>query len=510
MEYILTKDEMLKADERTSTVMHIPSAVLMERAALAVVDCVLDIIKQERMKNPAILVVSGPGNNGGDGFAAGRILVEKSYCPDFCLIGNPQKCSAGEKEEIESLRALKEDIEIYDRIPEKNYDIVIDAIFGVSLNRNIEGIFAEAVNKVIFLREKGAKVVSVDIPSGVNADSGQVMGTAVYADYTVACAFKKPGLLLYPGALRAGKIIRAFIGITEKSLEKEPLITAPDESDIFLPERREDSNKGTYGKILIAAGSDEICGAAVLAASAAMRTGAGMVKVFTHENNRAAIQARLPEALIAAYADFEGNEDRLEEAIKWSDCVLVGPGIGKSDSARKMLEFILSRAERPMVIDADALNILSENEKLFDKVPKNSIITPHIGEMSRLCGLSIKEIKERPLEISEKFAKDHGIICVLKDARTVTALPNGMKMINTSGNNGMSTAGSGDVLAGMTVSLLAQGIKPEEAAWKAVYLHGIAGDKARDKNGEHAMLAGDIIEEIKELRKIRNTVGFSK
>ncbi|XME03103.1 NAD(P)H-hydrate dehydratase [Lachnospiraceae bacterium C1.1] len=496
MEVILTKEEMQKADKRTSEFMHIPSAVLMERAALAVADCVMDMIKNENIRKPSILVVSGIGNNGGDGFAAGRILLERSVCPDFCLIGNPRKCSSAEKEEIESVKALKDDIEIYSSIPDKDYDIVIDAIFGISLNRMVEGIFAEAVEGINSLRSRGARVVSIDIPSGVNADNGRIMGTAVHADITLACAFKKPGLLLYPGALMAGRVIRAFIGITEKSLEKEPQIFAPDERDSSLPERSLDSNKATYGKVLIAAGSDQICGAALLATSAALRTGCGMVKVFTHENNRTAIQTVLPEALISTYEDFEESHEKLCEDMDWSDCILVGPGIGRSDMAFQMLRAILDRAENPLVMDADALNLIAEHKELLDKVPGKSIFTPHVGEMSRLCGLPVKDIKERALEISAEYAKEHDIICVLKDARTVTALPDGRIFINTSGNDGMSTAGSGDVLAGMTVSLMAQGMKPEEAAWKAVWLHGLAGDRAKEKKGAHGMIAGDIIKEM--------------
>ena len=497
MEYILTKKEMREADERTSSSMHIPSPVLMERAALAVADCVLNII--DSMEEASILVVAGCGNNGGDGFAAGRILLERGIKADFCLIGPEEKCSEGEKEEIASLRALDEELVIYDEIPENNYKIVIDAIFGIALNRDVEGKFRDAVEGINRLRENGARVVSIDIPSGINADSGKVMGAAVFADYTIACAFRKPGLLLNPGAIHAGKIITAKVGITEKSFCSLPLISAPTAEDLRLPERISDSNKGTYGKVLVVAGSDEICGAALLAAKAALKTGCGMVKVFTHENNRTAIQSSFPEALITVYDESENITDKLKKSMEWSDSIVVGPGMGKGDRAKEILSCLLESAKVPIVADADALNIISENPEILEGKDPDMVITPHIGEMSRLTGLSIIDIKDDPVETARRFATEHRLICVLKDARTVTAMPDGRAVINTSGNNGMSTAGSGDVLAGMLGSLIAQGLNTEEAAWRGVFLHGAAGDKAKEKTGAHAMLAGDIISAISEI-----------
>ena len=510
MEYILSKDEMNKADERTFGVMHISSAVLMERAALAVADCVCQILKKDSREEARILVAAGIGNNGGDGFAAGRILMERSLEVDFCLIGNEEKSSPAEKEEIASVRALDENKEIFKKVPDRHYDIVIDAIFGVSLNRNVEGIFAGAVEAINSKREAGTKIVSIDIPSGIDADTGHIMGCSVIADYTVACAYKKPGLLLNPGGIRAGKIITASIGITEKSFEGIPKITAPDINDLTLPKRVSDSNKGTYGKVLIVAGSDEICGAAVLAASAALRTGCGMVRVFTHENNRVAIQTILPEALITSYGSKLKDFEKLKKALEWCDSIVIGPGIGSSVFACDLLEFLLKEAKVPMVLDADALNIIAKNQSLLTYASSDTVITPHIGEMSRLSGLPIDTVKAHPIETARDFAAAYNLVCVLKDARTVTVTPDGRIVINTSGNDGMSTAGSGDVLAGMTGSLMAQGVESREAAWRAVFLHGAAGDMAKEKFGAHTMLASDIISSISELDirdcsdKIRN------
>ncbi len=489
MEYILSAREMKEADERTSREMHVSSAVLMERAALAVADVV---------GSGRVLIVAGLGNNGGDGFAAGRILMERGADVDFCLIGDEQKCSPLEKEQLASVKAFDSSIEIMQTVPKGQYSWIIDAIFGISLNREVGGIFADAVEAINKHREDGAKVISIDIPSGIEADSGKVLGCAVKADITIACAFKKPGELLYPGADYVGELRRADIGITERSITGEIKTFAPDKSDAYLPARRSDSNKGTYGKVLVIAGSEEICGAAILSASAALRSGCGMVRVYTHENNRIALQTALPEALVTTYMD---STIKLKSAVEWCDIAVIGPGLGTSDIAKEILEFMLKEAGVPLVIDADALNMISKQPELLKTIKAEAVITPHVAEMSRLCGQDIKSIKGDPIGTARDFAETYHVTCVLKDARTVTAIPGGATVINTSGNDGMATAGSGDVLTGIIASLAAQGEKMSEAAWRGVYLHGLAGDSAKEKFGAHSMTSSDIIDAIYTLKR---------
>ena len=487
MRYIPMSNEMKKADERTSSKMHVRSIVLMERAALAVA---------EQVKEGRVLVVAGTGNNGGDAFAAGRILIERGIEVDFCLIGERKKCSPTEEEQILSVEAITGGDVILERVPENDYDYVIDGIFGVSLNRDVTGKYAEAIASINEKHRNGTKVISIDIPSGINADTGRVCGVAVMADITVACAYEKPGTLLFPGTEYAGEVVIAHIGITDRSFEASPGIMAPEPEDAQLPARKKNSNKGTYGKVLVIAGSEEICGAALLSAKAALCCGCGMVKVFTHVNNRTAIQVGLPEALITTYSFETEVESKLRDAIKWCSSIVIGPGLGTGRLSSKILTLVLDEANVPVVLDADALNLIAEDSKVLDDLTADVVITPHVGEMSRLTGMSISKIKEDPIKTARDFAMEHGVVTVLKDARTVTAFPAGKAVINTSGNNGMATAGSGDVLAGMIGSLTAQGVKIGEAAWRGVYLHGRAGDIAKKKFGAHTMLSGDIISSI--------------
>ena len=263
----------------------------------------------------------------------------------------------------------------------------------------------------------------------------------------------------------------------------------------LLPERPERSNKATFGKLLCAAGSYCMSGAAYLAAKAAYRTGAGLVKVLTPEENRMIIQSSLPEALISVYNSSCFDEQAVGKAVKWADVVAIGPGIGTSETAEKLLLTVLRNSVNPMVIDADGLNILAVNPKLWELVPKGSVITPHPGEMSRLCGCSVEEILNNVVGVCQGFAKARGVICVLKDHNT--AVSNGDDLyVNFTGNSGMATGGSGDVLTGMIASLMAQGMPPFAAAAVGVRAHGMAGDVAAEALGEYSVMASDIIDAI--------------
>ena len=268
----------------------------------------------------------------------------------------------------------------------------------------------------------------------------------------------------------------------------------------LLPERPIRSNKATFGKILCAAGSYCMSGAAYLAAKAAYRTGAGLVKVLTPEENRIIIQSSLPEALLSVYSRNEFDESAAIEAIKWADVVAVGPGIGTDDTAKALLTAVLKSSASPIVLDADALNVLAKEPKLWNLVPKGSVITPHPGEMSRLCDCSVDEILADTNEICRGFARARGVICVLKDH--ATAVSDGVELyINSTGNSGMATAGSGDVLTGMIAALLAQGMSPFAAAAVGVRAHGMAGDAAAEELGEYSLMASDIINFIPKVLK---------
>ena len=492
MEYILTAGEKHLADSYTSEKMFVSSEVLMERAALAV----YDVLLEKKLPLKKICIACGPGNNGGDGLALARILAENGIIADIVLPGGTEKMSDTERLQYSALTALCQDISITASVPEKEYSLLIDALFGISLNRNPEGSFLDAIRAFNLLHDRGAVTVSLDIPSGVNASSGQVCGAAVLADFTVSFAFKCLGNVLFPGASFNNEVIRKDIGITEKSLEKTPFIKALSDEDIVLPERIRYSNKGTFGKVLLIAGSKKMSGAAVLSASAAFRSGCGMVRVYTALENREILQETVPEAIVNVYDDDDPLRD-ITECFDWCDVVAIGPGLSFSDPAKKLVRYVFENSPVPIVADADALNIASDDPGMLINESRDIIITPHVGEMSRLTGLSVIDITGHLLGTAVDFAESYNVICVLKDARTVIADPSKKACINLNGNSGMATAGSGDVLTGIIASLLAQGLAPFEAASLGCAIHGKAGDAASKRLGEHAVMARDIIEGIR-------------
>ncbi|MCR5626950.1 MAG: NAD(P)H-hydrate dehydratase [Lachnospiraceae bacterium] len=498
---------MRNADKNTSEEFFLSSDVLMERAALAVCDELLKACPG--IKN--ILIVSGPGNNGGDGIAAARILRERGYFADVCIVGDMSRLSELTDRQLKSIEQYDANGKLYEKaVPDKNYDAVIDALFGISLNRNIEGDFLKAVTAVNEMKKNGTFVLSIDIPSGINGLTGAVMGEAVNADLTLSCGFEKSGTVLFPGAAHAGVVKCADIGISEQALlldNEGPFMCTLDPGEIKMPPRISDSNKGSYGKILIVAGSREISGAAVLSAKAAMKSGAGMVKVFTHETNRTIVGSVLPEALIRTYSDDDPSLlEKFMSDVKWSGALVIGPGLSTGTEGEKIVEYAVKNMHvmpYTTIYDADALNILSKRPDLMEillsteqaeREGKRIIFTPHIVEMSRLSGLSVSEIKADPINTALDFAYKYNVILVLKDARTVIATPsyldNDVVYINTNGNNGMATAGSGDVLSGIIASFSIY----DDFTELAVAIHGRAGDIARDKIGPHAMTAMDIID----------------
>lgn len=508
MEYLVTQAEMQQYDRNTIERLHMPAPVLMERAALATVEQ----IRKEKGDTPYhVLVVAGGGNNGGDGLAVGRLLMLQGCSVDFVLIGSREKCSRETALQLSIL--LQYGYDPYDRIPDDEYDIVIDAIFGVGLSRGVEGIYREAVCAV---NDKNSYVCAIDIPSGVHADSGQILGCAVRADLTVTYGFYKLGQFLYPGAGCCGKIICGQIGIDEHSFfgMQPRFYTYTASKDVRLPVRRPDGNKGTFGKVLVIAGSSTICGAALLAGKSVLRMGAGMVRIVTARQNLGILQLALPEAMFTVYDAVSWPENELNEtfaeafrkALGWADCILLGPGIGTGKEAEWLLNCCLQESGLPMVIDADGVNLLAEGkllsgmEKTAEKTERRLILTPHLGEFSRLFGCSISEASRNLISYPAELADKLNSIVVCKDARTVVACPERVQIyLNTSGNAGMATAGSGDVLAGMITGLLAQGMEAEDAAVMGVYLHGLAGDIAAHVHGERSMTASDIIEQFPQV-----------
>lgn len=503
MKYLVNSHEMREYDTNTIEKIGIPGMVLMERAALAVASLITQRFGEHVHGTKRVLVLAGVGNNGGDGIAVARLLSEKGYQVCVCCVGDTKKASEQWKQQRKILEHYPVSVicleETGSKIPEEEYTILVDALFGVGLTREITGIYAEAVEN--FNRRSGFKV-AVDIPSGVNADNGSISGCAVKADVTVTFGFCKRGLVLYPGCQNAGEVITAEIGISEESFfGKEPEMFYLDENvENLVPKRNPAGNKGTFGKVLFVAGSRNMAGAALLSAEAAYRVGAGMVKVITPEENRIILQEMLPEALL-------GTAEDLSESIKWADVAAVGPGLGKSEEAAYCLAQIIGESTCPLLIDADGLNLLAERADLQEKLTgshRTVILTPHVGELSRLTGVDILELKQDLASAGRKLAQKLHAIVVAKDARTFVCAEKMAVCVNFRGNSGMATAGSGDVLAGIIAGLLAQGTEPFMAACAGVVLHAEAGDSAAQEKGEYALMAGDIARQAGYLLKERH------
>ncbi|WOO36328.1 NAD(P)H-hydrate dehydratase [Anaerocolumna sp. AGMB13020] len=541
MKYLVKRNEMQEVDRKTTEEMGIPAIVLMERAALKVAEVIDEHIitssceKDTKLK---ILALCGTGNNGADGIAAARILTCKGYKAAIYVVGDRNKASALFLQQLEI--AVNFGVEIVSNIdtPEYTIDentILIDAIFGIGLNKDIQGEYKNIIDKINRLKKE--KVFAVDIPSGISADSGFPLGAAVKADYTITFGYLKLGLVLFPGCEYAGVITVADIGFAAPEYLKLPFhhYTFNKEDLNLIPNRKAYSNKGSYGKILVIAGSADMSGAAYFSAKAAYRMGAGLVKILTNEKNRTILQTILPEALINTYSDGELNlrdMNTLKEEIKWADVVVIGPGIGRSTQAERLLQLVLAEVKVPIVIDGDALWLLGqkaanymkeqdfspgasplpqaetmEEQQAADRIsflkhllPDRTILTPHLKELSYLLHVPIKWIQENLLKAASLCTLDNNMVYAIKDARTIVAEKKS-RYINLSGNNGMATGGSGDVLTGMIAGLLGQGLTEDKAAALGVYIHGLAGDLAAEESGQHSLMADDIINHISAVIK---------
>ncbi len=516
MKYALSSQEMKIMDRNTSEVFGVDTAILMERASLEVVSRIEDWKKARNAVRPyRVLILAGVGNNGGDGVCIGRILKTRGYLVTQCIIGDMTKTTDLLLKQLKIAEKYGIVTETFGGLQERkngfDFDIIVDALFGIGLSRPLVGDALEAVKYTEKCKEEMGKdifLISVDMPSGVSADTGQVFEAAVKADMTVTFNQVKLGQILYPGCEYCGELVVADAGITKESfLGKEPMAVFHDGEPLaLLPERRKDSNKGTNGKVLIVAGSKDISGACILAASAALKAGAGMVRIFTAAENAEAVKTLLPEAMLETYEDFEPVMDKLRLLMEWSTQAVIGPGIGTAAKGKELLTVMLEYYDKSLVTDADALNILAEDKELmrlaenFATGKKNLILTPHMGEFSRLMGKPIKECKEHLLEYPRELAgKIHGTV-LCKDARSIVADSNEKKIyINVSGNDGMATAGSGDVLSGILGALCLPGLSGFDIAAAGAYIHGRAGDKAAETAGRYSMVATDIVAALPEI-----------
>lgn len=500
MKYALDSNSMSKIDNYTIEELKIPAMVLMERAALEVSLLMKKYIK----KSDHILVLCGPGNNGGDGIAVGRILHLQGYQVAIFLLSNREKASSGLKEQLEIAERLGMTIE--NTYKSSKYNIIIDALFGVGLTRDITGDYDKLIKQV---NSDNNMVFSVDIPSGISADNGKVMNQAIKADYTITFGYMKQGLLLYPGIDYGGDISLVDIGfpkLAEKSVGLDTFYFEKEDLK-FLPVRHGHSHKGTYGKLLVIGGSKGMSGAAYLSAKAAYRTGVGMVKILTSASNREILQTLLAEALFSSYEDKQS----LKEDLSWADVIVIGPGLGTSQEARRILDVVIENADIPIVIDADGINILARKmddlgieatreriEYLKGVLPEATVLTPHLKELSRLLKLPLSEISDNMIDTANQCTYNNKVIFLIKDAKTIVTY-DGKKYINRSGCSGMATAGSGDVLTGIIGALIGQRMEVYKATCLATFIHGLAGQIASEKKGEYSVIASDILDSIEQV-----------
>ena len=493
MKYLVSGKEMLNWEKQAMEKYKIPSLLLMERAAQNVVEELLGGSYDLK----SVLIACGTGNNGGDGLAIARMLLLKGYNVQVCVVGALDKLTPEAKVQLEMFQAL--DGKFVTAPAYDEYTVIVDAIFGIGCNREITGIAAEVIDGI---NQAKKKVVSVDVPSGVASDTGKICGVAVKAVTTVTFFTEKLGMMLYPGRDFCGKILVADLGIPFEQCEECRVVTYTDEDKNKLPERKGNSHKGTFGKVLVIAGSQKISGAAYLAAAGAYRMGAGLVKIYTPEENKFAMQMLLPEALLEIYNANRPLVKQLRECMEWADVIVIGPGIGTERVAEKILKYVVRKSKVPVVVDADGINLLARNKSFLIDKHAPLILTPHIQEMSRLSGKSKEEILRNPMGVALNFTDDYDVTLVLKDARTIVAKEKELLYLNTSGNSGMATGGSGDVLAGMIGGLFVQGMNLYEAAKLGVYLHGRAGDAAASKKSAYSMTATDILDGIAEVTRL--------
>lgn len=501
---IATEKDIRIIDQMATEKYAMPSYLLMEGAGLALAN----VVKEHLDGMKRVIVIVGMGNNGGDGIVCARHLHNAGFDVSVYLIGNIKKLSEDAVRHYEMLKPLEivtESINDNSGIKKMGKrirpgDLVVDCLFGIGIQREIEGVYQLVVEEI---NASNGYVIACDIPSGIKADDAIVMGCAVKADETVAMCLPKIGNIMYPGAAYNGILKVADIGIPRELINEVPMTLSVISEDIIrniIPKREKNTHKGSYGKAVLIAGTYGMTGAAILASTATLRSGVGLLRLIIPESLYTVITSSVPEAVIIPISETRRGVfaiNQIEKIIKNcenADVVAIGPGCGQSSEISEVLRQLFTEVEIPIVIDADGLNTLSKNIDLINNATKDIVMTPHPGEMSRLTGLTIEQINMRPIEIAIEYAKKWHVTIVLKGAKTVVATKTGAAYVNHNGNPGMATAGSGDVLTGIITALIAQGVSPEKAAIAGVYLHGSAGDFMAEVKGEYGLIAGDIVE----------------
>jgi ADP-dependent NAD(P)H-hydrate dehydratase / NAD(P)H-hydrate epimerase len=524
---VTTAKEMQDIDRIAIEKYGISGALLMERAGRAVAEKINELFFQKSEVNQlinndilrtTIIILCGGGNNGGDGLVIARLLHNQGRDVKVFLASRPAELKGDAKVNYNS--AIKFRVKIYPInkfltsrfTPLTSRFFIVDALLGAGLSNEVRAPLSDVIKKI---NRMSSPVVSVDIPSGISSDTGQIMGSAVKAHHTVTFGLPKRGHLLYPGAEYTGNLHIAEIGFPRNLLESKKIrVNLVQKRDVIslMPERPAYSHKGSYGHVLLVAGSRGKTGAALMAAKACLRTGAGLVTIGIPETLINAFQSRVTEEMILPLPDkgdgtlaLKAADTILEFIKKRANVLAIGPGLSVDKEITKLVCLLISKSRVPVVIDADGINAIAGKTGLLKKSMSPVILTPHSGEMARLLshGAEVKssEIERDRISAAVSFARRTNTYLVLKGVPTVTATPDGNAFINSTGNPGMAKAGTGDVLTGMISALLAQGLTPRDASVLGVYMHGHIGDIMAEKKGKQSLIASDIINAIPSVFK---------
>jgi ADP-dependent NAD(P)H-hydrate dehydratase / NAD(P)H-hydrate epimerase len=511
---LVTAEEMRALDRATIDGGHAPGVELMERAGAGVVEAM------ERRYGPVlglrVLVLCGTGNNGGDGFVAARHLRARGASVAVCVLGDSSQIRGDARLQLERLEAdglratpaAAEDSLRRIAASQDRWDFALDALLGTGARGVPEGLVAAGVQTLRELDDAGTRVIAVDLPTGVNADTGQIARRAVRADLTVTFGAPKRGHFLYPGRAFVGTLEVVDIGLLPlpegtRALE---LATASEMAE-RVPRRDPRAHKGTAGRVLVVGGSVGLTGAVTLAARAATRAGAGYVRAAIPDSVNDVLEVKLTEEMTVPCAETQARAlsvaalPRVLELARASQVVALGPGLSRDPEAADLARQLVAQAPCPVVIDADAINAF---EGMADRLKAGKaprVLTPHVGEMARLTGREGSEIESRRIDVAREWACAHASVLVLKGAPTVTASPDGAATLNPTGNPGMATAGMGDVLTGVIAALIAQGLAPFDAARLGAFVHGLAGDLAVETRGQHGLSAGDVLATVPQAMK---------
>lgn len=504
---VVTAEEMRELDRLTIEQFGVPGLTLMERAGEAIAEAIVK--RFSGIARRGVLIVAGKGNNGGDGFVVARLLKKKRIPCEVALLARQDELSPDATQNLRAFLKLKGKVsEIasgnFDRLSQRlsKNGLLVDAILGTGMKNEVRGLFAEAIT---LMNASGLPIVAIDIPSGLDSDKGTPLGVAIQAEMTVALGYPKLGEVIYPGLDYVGDVVVGDIGIDARAVAQvAPRTELLERREVgwLVPRRAADSHKGSYGHLLVVAGSRGKTGAAVLACRAAMRSGAGLVTLAASRSLNSIFASSLVEIMTEPLRENSREEmeplsdDEWRMLLERKNALLFGPGIGVNDTTRNIVRWLLRNLDMPWVIDADGLNNLALELNRLRHAKRAPILTPHPGEMARLIGKDTAAVNADRVGIARSFAVEHRCHLVLKGARTLIASADGKVFINPTGNPGMASGGMGDVLAGMITALLGQGLGAEDAMKLGVYLHGFAGDRVAAAKGEIGLIASDIIDDL--------------